>query len=104
MPESAVPELSGLETTLSQQGIYSQDMILVRVGGTYKFNIERISGMTLDILLCFFGFVTVNDADGVSIVRLTWEPDYDIIPESDVKNTYNQIIGLDFIISHFSHL
>ena len=58
MPESAVPEFLRLEIIISQQGIYSQDMILMGMCGTNKFNIEQQEIMIYGSKQNFFNRLT----------------------------------------------
>ncbi len=89
MAKSTVPELCGHEIIISQQGIYTQDMVLMRMGSTDKFYAERIPGMVSNIIFSLLGPVTINYADRIGIVRLTRKPNHNIIPESNIKHTYN---------------
>ena len=104
MPESAVPELCWHEIIVSKQGIYTQNVIPMWMGSTDKFYVEQIPGKVSDIIFGFSGFVTVNYTNRVRTVCLTGEPNHNIVPEPYIKNTNDQIFGLDIIICHASLL
>jgi hypothetical protein len=104
MPETTVPELYGHEIIVSKQGIYTQNVIPMWMGSTDKFYAERIAGMVSDIIFGFLGFVTVNYTDRVRTVCLARKPNHNIIPEPYIKNTNDQVFGLDIIICHVSLL